>query len=50
MQYSVGSISAAVGLVSGKQNTVKKYMEWQTGNVKCSSLHVRSFELKKYYV
>ena len=36
MRYSVGNISAEVGLVSGRQSTVRKYMEWQTGNTKCS--------------
>jgi hypothetical protein len=50
MKYSVGNISAADALLSGMQSTVRKYMEWQTGNTKCSFTSFLLLLSKKIYV
>jgi len=50
MKYSVGNISAAAGVLNGMQSTIRKYMEWQTGNIKCSFTSFLQFLSKTNYV
>jgi len=52
MKYSVGNISAAVGLLSSMQSTVRKYtyMEWQTENIKRSFTSFLQLLSKNNYV